>query len=149
MWFLSSNTSSLTYETIQMIEKDIAIFVQSEVLLFKKQAPTAPLSDSIIGNLAMFDLSAITTEVGYGQMKRLLSEEFTQLLSRRMRHLVHMLYIRYGRKIISELQDRTIGTMSLSYGLDTDLLNPIAEELDLLWVIPFVQQAYATTMMLS
>jgi hypothetical protein len=130
-------------ETINKIQDDILDFVETELQVHLSNNSNTGLNNSVIANLAMFDLEAIYSEQGYMQMDRLLGNHYDQMVERRTRQLLHMLYIKYGNNAIENIRKRVIDTMSIAY---PKALAANCRSLDkkhnTFWMVPFIKEAY-------
>ena len=127
-------------QLVRDIESDVRDFVQNELILYHAGGGSGQ-QDSVIANLALFDLSSLLTEQGFSQMEKLFGDSHGQLVGRRILQLRHTLYIRYG-DAVRDVERRSIDGLVSVYGLrkrDTEL---VAGRLPGLWLVPFIRQAY-------
>jgi len=130
-------------DLVKDIESDVLEFVQNEMILYHSNPDNAQ-RNSVIANMALFDLSSLLTEKGYSQMVNLFGDSHGQLVGRRIRQLRHTLYIRYG-KPLREVEKRSIAGMAEVYDLRKEDVEIAARRIPGLWLIPFIRRAYDAT----
>ena len=100
------------------------------------------LDNSVIANLAMFDLSALTYEKGYKQMENLLSDHSNQMVGRRMKQLLLTLYIRYTMDAVNTISVNTLDGIASVFNISKDTLVSLDNEYNIFWLQPFIRKAY-------
>ncbi len=130
-------------ETIDKIQDDVFDFVGMELQVHLTNSDNNNLNDSVIANIALFDLESIYTEQGYSQITRLLGNHYDQMVERRTRQLLHMLYIKYGSSAINSIRKRVVETMSIAYPMSNPINCKILDkQFNTFWLIPFIKEAY-------
>lgn len=128
---------------VERVQTDVTTFVAVELRAFIAN-PDKQLSDSVVANIAFFDLPAMETERGNEQLNRLMSEHYDQMLSRRLKQLLHSLYIRYGLDPIETLRQRVVETMSIAYTINVHFIKEFDQKYQYFWLIPLIKNAYNT-----
>ena len=132
-------------ETIDQIQADITIFVQTELQLYLSNESNNSLSHSVIANIALLDLDSLNSEQGYTQMKRLLGDHYDQMIERRMKQFLHTIYIRYGKADVEDIRKRVVDTMKIAYPkINPANINALNSEYNTFWLVPFIKEAYNT-----
>ena len=124
------------------IEKDVYDFVVQELSTYKQNPDNTRLDNSVVANLALFDLSALKYEKGYDQMRNLLADHDNQMVSRRMKQLLLTLYIRYTRDSVDAVSVSTLDGISAVFEIDPNLLAKLDSEYNVFWLQPFIRKAY-------
>lgn len=134
-------------EYVDAIQKVVDSFVETELSIYLSTSGNEDFTRSVVANIAMFDMAGINTETGFIQMGRLLGDHYDQMVERRLRQLLHKLYIKYGDRIINRVSRRVVKTMSLAYP-QTHVENIMAlnKKHNTFWLIPFIKDAYNTVM---
>ena len=134
------------YDLVQKIERDVEAFVVRELITYKQNTTNKTLGDSVIANIALFDLAALNTKDGYDQMINLLSDHQNQLVNRRMRQLLHTLYIRYGIDPVDDVANDSLLAMVGTYKLNNDTIADLDDKYNILWLVSFIREAYFNVM---
>ena len=128
---------------ITHIESDVREFVEQELILYKQNPDNTRLDDSVIVNLALFNLEALKYQKGYDQMINLLSDHHNQIVGQRMKQLLHTLCIRYGISTVEAVSESTISSMIMIYDLDKSIVAKLDEDYNTFWLQPFIRLAYS------
>lgn len=137
------NTNLTDY--INKIQSDVNEFVTTELQVYLASNGHTDFNKSVIANIAMFDIEGINSEKGYVQMTRLLGDHYDQMIERRMRQLLHKLYIKYGKKIVDKVVDRVLETMPIAYpSAYIENIRTLNKRYNTFWLIPFIKEAYNT-----
>ena len=142
MFEFTKQTNSIRNDTIIAIEEDVKEFVQLELLMYKQNPDNTRLDNSIIVNLALFDLSSLEFKAGYEQMVNLLVKHNDQFVDRRMRQLLVSLYLRYGKDAIDDVSIKTLDYMHDVFGVNKESLSALDEQFNTFWLQPFISKAY-------
>ncbi len=132
-------------ELVKLIEREeLEEFVAQEVTLFTKSSPTADktLSQCIITNLAMFDLDTLNSELGIKHMHRLLGDNNTQTVNKRLKQLLHTLYIKYGMDQLNELSIHVLSSLVVVYDVSEDIIAELDSQYSYFWLIPLIRETY-------
>ena len=124
------------------IQRDVTIFVSKEIRLYLSDKNHKTLEQSMIGNLALFDLTTLAYKKGYDHMETLLTTSYVNGVPRRLNELLHMLTIKYGRKLIKRIRNESIKSMPEIYSIDKLICNRFDREFVTFWLIPFIKQGY-------
>jgi hypothetical protein len=127
---------------IKHVEQDVYEFVEQELVIYKRNPDNKCLAESVIVNLALFNLEALNYQNGYDQMENLLADHHNQVVSLRMKQLLHTLYIRYGIDTIDNLAEDVLKTMVHVYNIKGDIIKQLDSEYNVFWLQPFIRQAY-------
>ena len=129
---------------IKHVEQDVYEFVEQELVTYKRNPDNKRLDESVIVNLALFNLEALNYQNGYDQMENLMANHHNQVVSLRMKQLLHTLYIRYGIDTIDNLSEKVLKTMIHVYNIKEDVINQLDSTYNVFWLQPFIRQAYST-----
>lgn len=125
------------------IEEDITIFIKQEIVLYKKST-NQPISESIIFNLCLLELSRIDTDYGTKQLRLLLSgNNQNQYTAKRLQIFLIYLRQKYGHGVIDRLEKDGIKAMSMIYNINIKKLNDLNNELKSVWLLPLFNRVYA------
>lgn len=124
------------------VEQDVYEFVEQELVIYKRNPDNTRLDESVIVNLALFNLEALNYQNGYEQMQNLMADHHNQVVSLRMKQLLHTLYIRYGIEAINALAENVLKTMVHVYNIQEAVVNKLDGEYNVFWLQPFIRQAY-------
>ena len=127
---------------IKYVEQDVYEFVEQELIIYKRNPDNKRLDESVIVNLALFNLEALNYQNGYDQMKNLMADHHNQVVSLRMKQLLHTLYIRYGIDAIDNLAENVLRTMVHVYNIKEAIINQLDSEYNVFWLQPFIRQAF-------
>lgn len=129
-------------EVVSLIENDVREFVEQELIVFNRNPNNKNLADSVIANLALFDLSQLKTENGVLQIRNLFNDHHNQIVNHRMKHLLTTIYIRYGTEVVDDIATVTIRTIKGVYDLDKYLVRNLDSEYIFFWLQPFIRKAW-------
>ena len=124
------------------IESDIREFVEYEITTYMQNPNNKTLVDSVIANLALFDLSRLKTEQGVAQIKNLFNDHHTQIVNRRLKHFLSTCYIRYGIDPVDKIAEHTLHVISGVYDIDERIITDIDKEYMTFWLQPFIRKAW-------
>ena len=137
------NTNLVEY--INRIQDDVNEFVATELQVYLSSNNNQDFSKSVIANIAMFDIEGINTEKGYKQMAHLLGDHYDQMIERRMKQLLHKLYIKHGKRIVNKVIDRVLETMPIAYpSVYEENVRSLHKQYNTFWLVPFIKEAYNT-----
>ena len=140
--FFKSKPNQDFYDVILRIETDVTAMVVNEMVLFKSNPDNKTFEQSAIANIALFNLSAITTQKGYEQLINLFQDHYEQMVGRRVNQLVHTLLIRYGEDVIDMVIDRSLTGIERVYNVDKAVIQSLYNKAPGLWLQPFIRKAY-------
>lgn len=142
MWSSKETIKPFPDPVVELVEHDVRVFVEQELVIYKRDPDNERLDGSVIVNLSLFNLEALKYQNGVDQMKNLLSAHHNQIVETRMKQLLHTLYIRYGIEIIDDLAEKTIKSMVGVYGLNEQVVSSLDKDYNTFWLQPFIRQAY-------
>ena len=129
---------------IPQIEADVLQFVSTEMYTYRLRFDN--FNDSVIVNIALFDLDALKYENGIEQILNLYKDHHDQLVNRRLNQFLLMLYIRYGVKEVRKIADNVLEAIHEVYKIDQNMLDGLAYRINTFWLQPFIRQACETVM---
>ena len=122
-------------QTICDIQNDVDEFVKTELAVYLSRTDSDNIADSVITNIALFDIDSINTEHGYTQISRLLGNHYDQMIERRMRQFLHSLYIKYSIKAYPNVRKENINALNNAFNT--------------FWLVPFIKESYNTIVLNS
>ena len=148
MWFLKRRGLSANdrEQLVRKIENDVRTFVVQELITYRQNNDNKTLGDSVIVNMALFDFSALNYQDGIKQMENLLSDHTNQLVNRRMKQLLHTLYVRYGIDNIDDIANDSLTAMVGVYNLNVNTISDLDEKFNIFWLVTFIREAYFSVM---
>ena len=146
MWSSKEVVKPFPDPVVELVENDVRTFVEQELTTYKRNPDNQRLDDSVIVNIALFNLEALNYQNGVDQMNNLLSDHHNQIVEKRMKQLLHTLYIRYGIDIIDDLAERTLTTMVAVFNLKEPIIRTLDEKHNTFWLQPFIRLAYTNMM---
>ena len=148
MWFLKRRGLSANdrEQLVRKIENDVRTFVVQELITYRQNNDNKTLGDSVIVNMALFDFSALNYQDGIKQMENLLSDHTNQLVNRRMKQLLHTLYVRYGIDDIDDIANDSLTAMVGVYNLNVNTISDLDEKFNIFWLVTFIREAYFSVM---
>ena len=142
-FFNRKKAYSYEYEQlVRKVEHDVYNFVVKELITYKQKSSKKSFGDSVIVNIALFDLAALNYNDGVAQMENLLTDHINQLVNRRMKQLLHTLYIRYGIECVNMVANKSLEAMVAVYDLNVETISSLDEKYNIFWLVPFVREAY-------
>ena len=145
-----SHTSTDLSIYVDAVQKVVTAFVSTELRIYLADEKHPDFNRSVIANIALFDIEGLNSENGYVQMCRLLGSHHDQMVERRIKQLLHGLYIKYGQETISQLAERVIQTMHLAYPVvHKENIRSLHERFNTFWLIPFIKKAYDEITLIS
>ena len=128
------------------VENDVREFVEHELIIYRQNPENKRLDNSVIVNIAMFDLHFLKLENGVTQMINLVSDHNNQVVGRRLKHLLHMLYIKYGLDEVDDLAEKTLRSMQVVYDIPEKTISFLDFKINVFWLQPFINAAYSSLM---
>ena len=137
-------------QTICDIQNDVDEFVKTELAVYLSRTDSDNIADSVITNIALFDIDSINTEHGYTQISRLLGNHYDQMIERRMRQFLHSLYIKYSINAIEYVKKRVIKSFLKAYpNVRKENINALNNAFNTFWLVPFIKESYNTIVLNS
>lgn len=134
------------HQLVRDIERDVYKFVTRELITYKQNTNNKTLGDSVVANLALFDLAALNFKEGIDQMENLLRDHQNQMVNRRLSQLLHTLYIRYGIDQVDDIANDALFAMVGVYKLNNTVISNLDDKYNVFWMIPFIREAYFVIM---
>ena len=133
-------------QLVKDIEHDVYEFVVRELITYKQNIDNKTLGESVIANIALFDLAALNHTDGVAQMENLLKDHTNQMVGRRMSQLLHTLYIRYGIEQVDDIANESLFAMVGVYKLNNEVISTLDEKYNIFWMVSFIREAFFTVM---
>ena len=133
-------------QLVKEIEHDVYDFVVRELITYKQNTDNKTLGESVIANIALFDLAALNHEEGVAQMENLLKDHLNQMVGRRMSQLLHTLYIRYGIDQVDDIANESLFAMVGVYRLNHETISTLDEKYNIFWLVSFIREAFFSVM---
>lgn len=140
--FSSSVQTVFPDPLIKLVEQDVLDFVERELVIYKQNPDNKRIDDSVIVNIALFDLGALKYQNGLDQINNLFRDHTNQVVNRRLVQLLHTLHIRYGSELVDNLAERVLSSMVGLYGLDERVIRNLDNNINTFWLQPFIREAY-------
>ena len=132
---------------IENVQHDIDTFTEIELRTYVARQDGFKVDDSVIANIALFDLSTLDTEPGYNQMRNLMVDKYDQKTEKRLMQELHQLYIRYGMKTIRKIRERVVESMPDAYGIDSNVVEILDRDFNYFWMVPFIKNSYSAMLL--
>ena len=129
-------------DLVRYIEADTKDYVLMELAIYKRDPQHKDFSESIIANLALFDVSTLDNENSVSQMKNLLSDHHNQVVNHRLKHFLTTLYLRYGADAVDDIGNETLRLICGVYDVSTDTISRLDAEYNTFWLQPFIRKAW-------
>ena len=133
-------------QLVKDIEHDVYNFVVRELITYKQNVDNKTLGESVIANIALFDLAALNHKDGVAQMENLLKDHTNQMVGRRMSQLLHTLYIRYGIEQVDDIANESLFAMVGVYKLNNEVISTLDEKYNIFWMVSFIREAFFDVM---